>query len=288
MADTPPTEGPARRRAVGNPLDYFGKTWMRVFFAVFMLMLYAPIIVMAIFSFNDSKRNIVWRGFTTKYYARVMENDSLRDALLNSLTIAVVNTVVGTALGVLTAIFLWRFRFGFKPLLEGAYALPIVVPEICMGVAMLVFFSRIGWPGELVWPLSLANIMIAHITFTFPFVAVIVRGRLARLNQELEHAALDLGATRWQAMVDVLLPQIKPAIVAGALIAFMLSLDDFVITFFTAGPNSITLPVKIVSMVRFSVSPEVNAASTILMAITVVTTIVVLRIQTREKEPLIQ
>ncbi len=249
--------------------DYFGHLWMKIFIFVFMFALYAPIVIMAIFSFNDSKRNIVWRGFTTKYYVKAFKNESLFDAFVNSLTIAFFNTIIGTALGVLTAVFMWRFRFRFKPLLEGAYSLPIVIPEICMGVAMLVFFRRIDWPVELPWPATLLNIIIAHVTFTFPFVALIVRGRLARLNQELEYAALDLGATRWQAMTDILLPQIKPAIIAGALIAFMLSLDDFVITFFTAGPYSVTLPVKIVSMVRFSVSPEVNAASTILIVITV-------------------
>ena len=267
-----------------GPFDYLSRAWMKALLLVFMLLLYFPLAVIVAFSFNDSKRNIVWRGFTTKYYVKAFNNESLFDAFVNSITIAVANTVVGTALGVLTALFLWRFRFRFKPLLEGAYALPIVIPEICMGVAMLVFFNRINWPVELPWPLTLVNIIIAHVTFTFPFVALIVRGRLARLNQELEYAALDLGASRWRALVDILLPQIKPAIVAGALIAFMLSLDDFIITFFTAGPYSVTLPVKIVSMVRFSLSPEVNAASSILILITVVTACWWGWLQKRQKE----
>lgn len=161
--------------------------------------------------------------------------------------------------------------------------MPIVIPEICMGVAMLVFFNQ-WWPRDLAWPLSLGNIMIAHITFTFPFVAVIVRGRLASVNRELEKAAMDLGATEWQAMRDVLLPQIRPSVIAGALIAFTLSLDDFVITYFTAGPNSITLPVKINSMVRFSVTPEVNAASTVLIVITIAAAILAMRFQNIKKE----
>jgi len=273
-----------RAKDGAGPLDYFSHAWMRAVMLGFVLMLYFPLAVIVVFSFNDSKRNIVWRGFTTKYWVKAFNNDSLFDAFVNSLTIAAFNTVLGTALGVLTAIFLWRFRFGFKPLLEGAYSLPLVIPEICMGVAMLVFFSSINWPVELPWPLSLANIIIAHVTFTFPFVALIVRGRLARFNQELEYAALDLGASRWRAMVDVLLPQIKPAIIAGALISFMLSLDDFIITFFTAGPNSVTLPVKIVSLVRFSLSPEVNAASSILILITVVTVGLWAWLQHRQKE----
>lgn len=265
-----------------EPLDYAGRWWMRGFLALFFVMLYAPILTLVVFSFNDSKRNIVWRGFTTKYYLKAMENDSLISAFVNSLTIAVVNMIAGVILGVAAAILLWRFRFPLRFAADGLLSLPIVIPEICMGVAMLVFFNQ-WWPRDLVWPLSLGNIMIAHITFTFPFVAVIVRGRLASVNRELEKAAMDLGATEWQAMRDILLPQIRPSIIAGALIAFTLSLDDFVITYFTAGPNSITLPVKINSMVRFSVTPEVNAASTVLIVITIVAAALAMRFQHAKK-----
>lgn len=270
-----------RRRpsAAPAPLDYAGRWWMRAFLALFFIVLYAPVLALMAFSFNDSRRNIVWRGFTTKYYAKAWNNDSLLEAFANSLTIAVANMILGTALGVTAAVALWRFRFPGRAALDGALALPIVVPEICMGVAMLVFFNAINWPANLPWPLSLGNIVIAHATFTFPFVAVIVRGRLAGVNPELERAAQDLGAGQWRAMRDVLLPQIKPSVVAGALIAFTLSLDDFVITYFTAGPNSITLPVKINSMVRFSVTPEVNAASTVLIVITVAATVLAMRMQ---------
>ena len=261
------------------PLDYAGRWWMRAFLAMFFVVLYAPIVALVAFSFNDSRRNIVWRGFTTKYYAKAWNNDSLLEAFANSLTIAVANMVLGTLLGVAAAIALWRFRFPGKAAADGMLALPIVVPEICMGVAMLVFFNAVNWPANLPWPLNLANIVIAHVTFTFPFVAVIVRGRLAGVNPELEQAARDLGAGSWRAMRDILLPQIMPSVVAGALIAFTLSLDDFVITYFTAGPNSITLPVKINSMVRFSVTPEVNAASTVLILITVLATVLAMRMQ---------
>ena len=267
------------RRPPPAPLDYAGRWWMRAFLALFFIVLYAPVLALMAFSFNDSRRNIVWRGFTTKYYAKAWNNDSLLEAFANSLTIAAANMILGTALGVTAAVALWRFRFPGRAALDGALALPIVVPEICMGVAMLVFFNAIKWPANLPWPLSLGNIVIAHATFTFPFVAVIVRGRLAGVNPELERAAQDLGAGQWRAMRDVLLPQIKPSVVAGALIAFTLSLDDFVITYFTAGPNSITLPVKINSMVRFSVTPEVNAASTVLIVITVAATVLAMRMQ---------
>ena len=259
-------------------LDYAGRGWMCAFLALFFVMLYAPIVALIAFSFNDSRRNIVWRGFTTKYYEKAWANESLIEAFVNSLLIAAANMIFSVALGVVAALWLWRFRFPFRAAADGLIALPIVIPEICMGVAMLVFFNQ-WWPRDLSWPLSLGNIIIAHVTFTFPFVAVIVRGRLAGVNRELEKAAMDLGASEWRAMRDVLLPQIRPSVIAGALIAFTLSLDDFVITYFTAGPNSITLPVKINSMVRFSVTPEVNAASAALIVITVIAAALAMRFQ---------
>src|SRR5690606_37367703 len=148
-------------------------------------------------------------------------------------------------------------------------------------VAMLAFFSRIGWPSGLTWPFNLGAITIAHISFSFPFVAVVVRARLANFNREQEEAARDLGATEWQVFRDIMIPYMKPGLVAGALLAFTLSLDDFVITFFTAGPDTVTFPVKVYSMVRFSVTPEVNAASTILIAITLVLTTIALVLQNR-------
>jgi len=223
------------------------------------------------FSFNDSKRNIVWKGFTLKYYGQLFRNDDLMIAFANSLTIAFVATLLSLVLGTLAAVLLWRFRFPGKAAVEGAMALPIVVPEICMGVAMLVFFSSVvPWPNNLVWPFNLGAIIIAHVSFCFPFVAMVVRARLANFNKEQEEAAKDLGASEWQAFRDILIPHIRPALIAGALLSFTLSLDDFVITFFTSGPNTVTFPVKVYSMVRFSVTPEVNAASTMLILLTVV------------------
>lgn len=268
-----------RRRTPIGPLEYTRRWWLRLLVALTFVMLYAPIVALVAFSFNDSRRNIVWRGFTLKYYEKAWNNDSLIDAFVNSLTIAVLNTGLATVLGVLAAVFLWRFRFPGKAAYEGFVALPIVIPEICMGVAMMAFFARIGWPTDLPWPFSLSSITIAHVAFSFPFVAVIVRARLMGFNRELEDAAKDLGANEWQTMRDVVLPYLRPGVIAGALIAFTLSLDDFVITFFTAGPETITLPVKIFSMVRFSVTPEVNAASTVLIAITVIATALTLRLQ---------
>lgn len=267
------------KRPAIAPLEYTRRLWMRAWIAATLFFLYAPLLVLVAFSFNDSKRNIVWRGFTFKYYGKVIENDGLMAALGNSLTIAALATVISIMLGTLAAVMLWRFRFPFKAAVEGTMALPIVVPEICMGVAMLVFFAKLDWPTDLPWPLNLSAITIAHITFCFPFVAMVVRARLAGFNKEQEEAAKDLGATEWQAFRDVLLPHMKPGIIAGALLAFTLSLDDFVITFFTSGPNTITFPVKVYSMVRFSVTPEVNAASAILIFLTILLTTVALKLQ---------
>jgi spermidine/putrescine transport system permease protein len=261
------------------PLDYTRRLWMRAWVASTLFFLYAPLLALILFSFNDSRRNIVWRGFTLKYYGKVFENDALVEALINSLTIAFLATLVSVVLGSLAAVLLWRFRFPMKAGLEGVMALPIVVPEICMGVAMLVFFARVDWPTDLVWPFSLSAITVAHITFCFPFVTMVVRARLAGFNKEQEEAAKDLGASEWQTFRDVLLPHMKPGIIAGALLAFTLSLDDFVITFFTSGPNTITFPVKVYSMVRFSVTPEVNAASALLILLTIILTTVALKLQ---------
>ena len=261
------------------PLEYTRTLWMRVWVTAVLVFLYAPLLVLMIFSFNDSKRNVVWRGFTTKYYEKALTNDTLVEALVNSLTIAALATVFSLVIGAMTAIMLWRFRFRLKGVVDGTISLPIIVPEICLGVAMLIFFAWVDWPTDLVWPLNLSAITIAHITFCFPFVTMVVRARLASFNKEEEEAAKDLGASEWQAFRDVLLPHMRPALVAGALLAFTLSLDDFVITFFTAGPDTITFPVKVYSMVRFSVTPEVNAASTLLIVLTVVLTAIALKVQ---------
>jgi spermidine/putrescine transport system permease protein len=262
------------------PLEYSRTLWMRLWVGTVMLFLYAPLFVLMIFSFNDSKRNVVWRGFTTKYYEKAMGNDQLVEALVNSLTIAALATIASLILGSVAAVMLWRFRFPLKGAIDGTISLPIIVPEICLGVAFLMFFTKgLQWPTDLVWPFNLGAITIAHITFCFPFVTMVVRSRLATFNREQEEAAKDLGASEWQVFRDVLIPHIKPALVAGALLSFTLSLDDFVITYFTSGPDTITFPVKVYSMVRFSVTPEVNAASTLLIILTVILTAVALKVQ---------
>ena len=243
--------------------------WLNISLLVTLLFLYTPIIVLIIFSFNDSRRNIVWKGFTLKYYKKMFSNEILLEAFLNSIVIALITTILSLMLGVLTAILLWRFQFPLKSLYQGMIMIPIIVPEICIGIAFLVFFNWIGWPPDLIWPLNLAKIIFAHSLFCFPFVAIVIRAKLVSLNRECEEAAKDLGANAWHVYRDIWFPHLKPSLIAGGLLAFTLSLDDFVITFFTSGPETITLPIKIYSMVRFSVTPEVNAASTVLIVVTI-------------------
>ena len=269
-----------RTREKPGPLDYLSRWPLRLWVAATTVFLYSPLITLMVFSFNNSRRNIVWRGFTLDYYAMVLSDEGLIQAFVNSLTIALVSTALSVVLGAATALLLWRFRFPFKPALEGALSLPIVVPEICMGVALLVFFTKVvPWPTNLIWPFNLGAIIIAHISFSFSFVASVVRARLASFNREQEEAARDLGASEWRTLVDIIIPHMKPGLFAGALLAFTLSLDDFVITFFTSGPDTTTFPVKVYSMIRFSVTPEVNAASTLLIVITVALTAIALRLQ---------
>ncbi len=262
-----------------GPLDYTRRWWLRAWLALTFLFLYAPIAILVLFSFNDSRRNIVWQGFTLDYYIAAANNRSLIEAFTNSLVIALLSTAISVVLGGLFALALYRFRFPGKPAVEAANQLPIVVPEICMGVALLVFFAEVGWPRGLPWPLSLANIVAGHVAFSFPFVAVVVRARLAGFDRAQEEASRDLGASEWQTFRRVTLPYMRPGLVAGGLLAMTLSLDDFVITFFTSGPDTLTFPVKVYSMVRFGATPEVNAASTVLIVITIALTVVAMRLQ---------
>ena len=257
-----------QRRA---PLEYNRMWQMRLWLLLVFFFLYAPLAALVAFSFNNSKRNTVWRGFTLDYYHKLFNDQALLIAFGNSLTIAFIAMIISLVIGALAAVLLWRYRFIGKTAVEGAFTLPIVVPELCMGVALLLFFTRVvPWPKHMIWPLSLGSIIIAHVSFCFPFVALVVGARLASFNKEEEEAARDLGANEWQAFRDILLPHLRPALIAGGLLAFTLSLDDFVITFFTSGPDTVTFPVKVYSMLRFSVTPEVNAASTMLILLTIV------------------
>ncbi|MGE3829964.1 MAG: ABC transporter permease [Parvibaculaceae bacterium] len=269
-----------------GPLDYGNRLWLKILFAAIFVCLYAPIITLIAFSFNTDRRGVVWRGFTFDNYIKALNNNELQEALINSLAIAFIATIISTVIGAMTALLLWRFRFPFKSAYEGLMALPIVIPEICMGVALLLFFIGTGmmeWSVGFIWPLNLVNIIIAHVAFCFPFVAIVVRSRLVGFNRQLEEASKDLGASEWQTFWNVIVPFMMPGLVAGALLAFTLSLDDFVITFFTSGPDTVTFPVKVYSLVRRGVSPEINAASTILIVITIVATVIAMKLQSPQE-----
>ena len=269
-----PSVRPRRRKKI-NPLEYGRNGWVRLMMGLGFFFLYFPIVSLVIFSFNNSKRNITWQGFTWDYYLKAYNNVQLHQAFVNSLTVAAISTLVSTVLGTMLGLALFRYRFPGKGPFEGMVHLPIVIPEICLGVAMLAFFARLDIP------LGLVTITVSHIAFTIPFVAVVIRSRMAGFDRSLEEASADLGASQWQTFWNVTVPYMMPGIVAGALLAFTLSLDDFVITFFTSGPGSTTFPVKVYSMVRFSVTPEVNAASTVLIVITLALTATAMILQGR-------
>jgi spermidine/putrescine transport system permease protein len=271
-------------RTPQGPLEYGRRLWIKILLAVTFLFLYAPIFVLIAFSFNDSKRNITWQGFTFKYYAVAWNNADLIEAFTNSLIIAFISTIFATVIGAMVGLLLWRFTFPGKTAYEGFMALPIVIPEITMGVALMAFFFKIGWmTADVPWPFNLGPIVVAHIAFCFPFVAVVVRSRLVGFNKQLEEASRDLGANQWQTFWNVLFPFMKPGLIAGALLAFTLSLDDFVITYFTSGPGSVTFPVKVYSLVRRGITPDINAASTILILITVAATVLAMKLQAPPK-----
>ncbi len=231
--------------------------WAAAVFAY--VFLYAPLVIVVIYSFNDSRLNAQWVGFTLSWYEKVFHNEKMLRAAWNSLLIGVTASAVATVLGTMAGYAMYRFRVRLLPLLVLA---PIAIPEILMGVSLLIFFVLLNIK------LGMISIILSHIAFCIGFVAVVVRSRLAGMDESLTEAARDLGATPWQAFRLVTLPLIMPGVVAGALMAFTLSIDDFVITFFTAGVGSTTLPLQIYTMVKISVTPEVNAISTLLMALT--------------------
>jgi len=241
--------------------------------------LFAPIVVLIIFSFNDSRRTFVWKGFTTEWYARLVTNDDLLGALAVTLQVAAVAVVVATVLGTLLGLGLARLRFRGRGSTETLLLLPMVTPEIVMGLSLLLFFVALFDTRG-----SFAQLSIAHITFCVSFVAVTVRSRAVDLDAQLEEAARDLGASAWGAFRHVTLPLIAPGIVAGALLALSLSIDDYVVTAFNAGIGNTTLPLYIYSAIKFGVSPEINAISTIIVAITAVAILAAWRVGSRRDE----
>ncbi len=230
--------------------------------------LYLPIVVIVALSFNQSRFGVRFTGLTFDWYIRLFNNDRILDYLTNTLIVAVISTIVSTILGTLLAIGLVRFQFRLQNALRYLLYVPVVVPDVVMGISLLLLFDvvrdAVGWPR-----LSLFTIILAHISFQIAYVTLVVRARLMLLDPTLEEAAKDLGATPWHTFREVTLPLIMPGVVAGALLAFSLSLDDFVVTFFTSGPGSTTLPLYIYSSVKLGVSPEIHALSTLMVGATI-------------------
>ncbi len=232
--------------------------------ALVLLFLYLPIVVLVVYSFNASRLNIVWEGFTLRWYEQVWSNAPLMHAAQNSLVVASVTTSVSVLLGTLAAWLLHRYRFRGERVITALATTPIALPEVIMGVSLLVWFATLAVP------LGLTTVIIAHVTFCFPFVLLVVRARLAGLDPALEEAALDLGATPMRAFWLVIVPSLRPAIIAGALIAFTLSMDEVIVTLFTASPDSATLPLRIFGMAKVGLNPMLNALSAIFIVATVV------------------
>lgn len=239
------------------------------------LFLYLPIFILVIYSFNANRAVGQWTGFSTYWYGVLFNDTAMASAFRMSMWVATWSTVFSTLLGTLAALALERFRFWGRLTYDAILYLPIIIPDIVMALSTLLFFVVFAIP------LSAYTILIAHIAFNISFVTVVVRARLADMDLRLEEAAADLGADEWTSFRRVTLPLLMPGIISGALMAFTLSLDDFVITFFVAGPGSTTLPVRVYSMIKFGVTPEVNAISTLMLAGSTVLVILSLILQRR-------
>ena len=243
--------------------------WLWIAAAAGYAFLYVPLVIVVVYSFNDSRLNAEWVGFTLDWYHKLFQNEEMLAAAGNSLVIALVASLASTLLGTMAGVAMYRYKLRLLPILV---LTPIAIPEILMGVSLLIFFVLLNFT------LGLVSVAIAHIAFCIGFVAIVVRSRLAGMDESLTEAARDLGATPWNAFRYVTLPLIMPGVIAGALMAFTLSIDDFVITFFTAGAGTVTLPLQIYSMIKIAVTPEVNAVSTLLMLLTLALIIIASRL----------
>ncbi len=256
--------------------------WINPIFSYFFL--WAPILILVLFSFNESKSVSAFTGFTFKWYENILNNvvgaesafstEIMINAFRNSLFVGVISTTIATILGTMIALALARGNFWGKRIIDGVLFLPVVIPEITQAISLAIFFQvAFDWigtiTGERIFP-GFHTIILAHVTFNISYVAIVVRARLADMNPRLEEAANDLGANAWQTFWRVTFPLILPGVVAGALLAFTLSLDDFVITFFNSGVGTTTLPVFVYGLLKLTVTPEVNAISTIMMGLSTI------------------
>jgi len=243
--------------------------WALLLVAGFVyVFLYAPILVLMFFSFNSTRSTQVWTGFSLEWYGELLRDQSVHDAFRTSLIVGVVATAIATVIGTFAALALSRHRFRGQTFADTGIYAATVMPEIVVGVSLLAFFVAINTFTGI--ELGISTIVIAHVAFTISFVTIVVRARLSGMDRSVEEAAQDLGASPVQTFLRVTLPLILPGVMAGALLAFTLSFDDFVITFFVSGVGSSTLPLKIYSMIKFGVSPVVNALSTVVLVATMI------------------
>jgi len=244
------------------------------------LFLYAPLVVIFVYSFNDSRYGGPWRGFTAHWYGHLFAGAEKLSATRNTFVLAFVSTAISTVLGTLLGLGLSRFRFPGKKIFSRLMYIPVVIPDIVMAVALLLLFSLLREKlGLASLELGMTTMILAHVTFQIPFVAIVIRSRLVGIDPAIEEAAHDLGASSWQTFRYVTLPMIAPAVAAGAMLAFTLSLDDFVVSFFTSGPGSSTLPILIYASVKRGITPDINALSSLIVLVSVIGTLVANRLQ---------
>lgn len=244
-------------------------------FLVF-LFLYLPIITLIIFSFNTSSLNIVFEGFTLEWYTKLFSNTSLLEALFNTIVVSVISTGVSTIIGTLAAIGLYKFNFFGKELINKLLYIPVIIPEIVLGISLLSVYTLLKLD------LGMTTLIVSHIAFSIPFVIISVRTVLNSTNFQIEEAASDLGANEFKTFFYVVIPEIMPGIISGATLAFTLSLDDVIISYFTAGPGSNTLPLQIYSMIKTGITPDVNALTTLMIVVIMVVLMISSLLQIRK------
>ena len=237
------------------------KKWPFVYVGVITVITYIPIVLTVIYSFNESKISSIWEGFSLKWYAELFRDRDMREALVNSLILAVLSCILAVFIGTSGALGMHRRKSKWNSVVADVSLIPIMIPEIILGMVFLSVFSLMGLPFGMV------TLVIAHTTFCVPYIYSMVKARLAGMDKSLEEAALDLGASPVRAFFDVTLPLIMPAIWSGVLLAFAMSFDDVVISIFVTGPRVNTLPVKIYTMLKTGVTPEINALATLMLAV---------------------
>lgn len=234
------------------------------FIVLVFLFLFLPIFILILYSFNDSKMNIIFTKFTFRWYLELFNNSNLLNAFTNTIIIALVSTLISTVIGTISAIGLYKYKFPFKNLINGLIYIPIVIPEIVLGISLLSIYTLAKLE------LGLGTILVSHIAFSIPYVITSVRSTLNPLTLQIEEAAYDLGASKLKTFWYITLPIIFPGVVSGAALALTLSMDDVVISYFTSGPGSNTLPLKIYSMIKTGITPDVNALSTFILVFTLI------------------